>query len=248
MAALPMKEWPIVRDALHFALPPRCPACGAIVSSDHEFCASCWSGLDFLGMPECAGCGLPFEIDLGPDLFCGACLEKPKALDGVRAAFAYGDISRAVILKLKHGRRPMVANLVATQLRRRMIGLEEGVLVPVPLHRWRLWSRGYNQSALIARVLASEFGQSLLDDALIRTKRTPPMGHHAAGKRKKLLAGAFAVNLARISEIAGRQIILVDDVYTTGATANGCAKALKQAGATKVTLLCWARVVETLRQ
>jgi ComF family protein len=224
---------------LGFALPPRCPACGEIVIEDANLCAACWSGLEFLTRAGCTRCGAP-----GPDgLTCAACLAAPPAHDGVLAAVAYGDVPRNVVLKFKYGRRPGIARLIARDMRRNVDGMALDLLVPVPLHRWRLWSRGFNQSALIATRLAAATGVPADLQLLRRTKATPPLRGLGARDRANAVRGAFAVDPRRPIDAKGRAIGLVDDVYTSGATADACTRALKRAGATRVVILSWARVV-----
>jgi ComF family protein len=235
------------RAAFDFALPPRCPACGIVTADPHRFCLACWQGLHFLGEPCCARCGLPFEHETGDLAECGRCLAEPPRFDRLRAAVAYGDIARRVALKLKYSGRPGVAETLA-RLMQRHLEAGEGesappLLVPVPLHRWRIWQRGYNQSALIARVLSRRTGLPLAADLLRRTKATPPL--RGLGRRERALAvrAAFAVDALDAPKLRGRRIVLVDDVFTSGATAAACARALKQAGAARVEVLCWARVI-----
>ena len=232
-----------LRAAIDFALPPRCPACGTIVEGDSHFCLDCWSGLDFLGGPGCAACNLPFPFARPVDSLCAACIADTPVHDGVRAAVAYGPAARAVILKLKYGRKPAIARIVARHLVRHVETEAGALLIPVPLHRWRIWSRGFNQSALIARALAAETGLPMLVDALTRTRATPALKGMGKAGRARAVKGAFAVPPARRSSIAGRTILLVDNVYTSGATAGACARALKRAGAARVVILCWARVI-----
>lgn len=226
-----------------FALPPRCPGCGVVTPDDHRFCLDCWMKLDFLGGPGCASCGEPFDYDPGPGARCGTCLASAPALDGMRAAVAYGDIARRIALKLKYGGRPGLAETIARLMIRLTESDEAMILVPVPLHRWRIWRRGYNQSALIARALAGKGGGHLMLDLLERRRATPILRGMGPAARMKTVRGAFAVAEGYRNGLKGRKIILVDDVYTTGATANACARALKRAGAGEVRLICWARVV-----
>lgn len=222
-----------------FALPPRCAGCGTIVSGDLELCAACWSSLDFLTAVGCVSCGAPMAI---AGLMCARCLAQPPHHDGVRAAVTYGAVARTIALRLKHGRRVALARLMA-QLMMRHVDDREALLVPVPLHRWRIWQRGFNQAALIARAIARQTGQPLALDVLARTRATPMLRGLGAVERARTLAGAFSVAQAARAQIRGRNILLIDDVHTSGATANGCARVLKRAGAARVEMLCWARVI-----
>lgn len=214
-----------------------------MVSEDHSFCLECWRSLDFLGGPACGQCGTPIALAFEEDARCGACLADPPPFDRARAAVAYGPIARALALKLKYGRRPGIALTMARPMRRVGEAMLEGALVvPVPLHRWRLWSRGYNQAALIARALVRERGELALD-LIERPRRTPPLRGLGRLARERAVSGAFRLAPDWKDRVKGRRIVLVDDVYTTGATAKGCARVLKRAGAAEVNLLCWARVV-----
>ncbi|RHW17093.1 ComF family protein [Sphingomonas gilva] len=231
-----------LRLALDSALPPRCPACGAIVASDHSLCGECWSSLRFLGPPWCAACHAPFDQDRGEDALCARCMEQPPRHDGVRAAVAYGEVARGLAVRLKHGGRTGIAVLVA-RLMQRHADVPDALLVPVPLHRWRIWGRGFNQAALIARAIGRMQRLEVAVDALRRVKRTPMLGGLGRDARAKALRGAIRVNPA--AQIKGRTILLVDDVHTSGATADACTRALKRAGAKRVIVLAWARVLHS---
>jgi ComF family protein len=233
---------PLARLAA-LALPPRCPACGVVAEADHRFCGTCWAELRFLGPPWCATCHLPFEVDRGADAQCGACLADPPRHDGVRAAVAYGPIARAVALKLKYGGRMAYAETMARAMARLMPG-EAELLVPVPLHRWRLWGRGFNQAALIAGALSRARGVPADPHLLRRVKATPVLRGLGAKGRAKAVRGAFALAPGAKARLKGRTIVLVDDVHTSGATADACTRVLKRSGAARVILLCWARVLE----
>lgn len=234
----------LFRSIVNFALPPRCPSCGVITTADQSFCFACWQKMELLGFPCCESCALPFPYEQPQGNCCGGCLANPPAHDRARAVVAYGEVARQVALKLKYGRKIGLARLIASLMERHIPeqGRENMVLVPVPLHRWRLWSRGFNQSALIAKALSRSLGINAELEILKRVKYTPPLKSMNPRQRIKVVQGAFAIDMAHRSRIAGRTVILIDDVYTSGATANGCAKVLKRAGASSVQLLCWARV------
>jgi ComF family protein len=232
-----------LRPIVDFALPPRCPGCGTVTDEPHRFCLACWSALTFLGEPCCSRCALPFEYGEGAEVICGRCMAEPPAYDRFRAAVAYGDIARAVALKLKYGGRPGVAETMARFMERHLDAAPAPVLAPVPLHRWRIWRRGYNQAALIAGALARRAGLEARLDLVERVKATPVLRGMSPRERKQAVRGAFRVNPKRKAELKGKAVILVDDVYTSGATANACARILRRAGAARVDILCWARVV-----
>ncbi|GAA0674192.1 ComF family protein [Sphingomonas insulae] len=231
----------VVGNVVAWALPPRCPGCATPVAADHRFCAACWSGLRLLAPPWCAGCNRPFAFDRGDGARCGQCLADPPRHQGVRAAVAYGPVARQLALKLKYGRRIGIA---ATMAERMMPGVPGGLdlLVPVPLHRWRLWSRGYNQAALIAAALHRRSGVVHDPFVLIRRRQTVALKGMGRGDRRKAVAGAFAV--VDRQRVRGKAVGLVDDVFTSGATATACTRTLLAAGAASVTILCWARVID----
>jgi ComF family protein len=234
----------LVGQLLDFALPPRCAGCGTIVDQIHSFCAQCWKQVEFLGDGGCSACGLPLQgTDAGT---CAVCLAKPPRIARSRAAVAYGDLSRSLVLKLKYGRKVALARTMARYMEP-LLGPEAGdaVLVPVPLHRGRLWQRGFNQSALVAREISRRSGLGNAPRALRRTKRTPPLKGMSMLQRRKTVAGAFRVDPA--VDLQGRTVVLVDDVLTTGSTANACARALIRAGAARIELLTWARVVRPVQ-
>jgi ComF family protein len=228
------------RWALDFALPPRCAGCGIIVTDVHSFCADCWTQVEFLGEGGCTMCGLPLEATQADT--CGVCLAKPPKIARTRAAVAYGDLSRGLAIRLKYGRKVAIARTMARYMAPFIANAgDQPLLVPVPLHRSRLWQRGFNQSALVARELARSLSLPADVLALRRLKRTPPLKGMSSVQRRKTVAGAFKV--ADRSKVTGRTVILIDDVLTTGSTAEACARALQRAGAARVELVTWARVV-----
>ena len=220
---------------LDFALPPRCPGCGEITPAVDLFCTDCWSSLQFLSA-GCARCGLPLAP--GEEGNCLACEQSPSPLDRVRAAVAYGDVPRTIATRLKYARKIALARTMAGMMKRALSDLDAAaVLVPVPLHRWRLWGRGFNQSVLIARAL----GRPLDPDLLRRTHATPRLKGLNPSQRRRTVGNAFAVRSG--AAVDGRDFILVDDVMTTGATADACARVLRRGGARSVELLAFARVM-----
>jgi ComF family protein len=229
-----------LRWALDFALPPRCAGCGIIVGDVHSFCPDCWKQVEFLGEAGCIICGTPLAATDADT--CAVCLARPPRISRTRAAVAYDELSRSLAIRLKYGRKVAIAKTMARYMQplvRRDGG--ERLIVPVPLHRTRLWWRGFNQSALVARELSRNLGIPTDPLALRRIRRTPPLKGMTALQRRKAVAGAFRVRDK--GAVAGRTVILVDDVLTTGSTAEACARALKRAGAAGVELVSWARVV-----
>ena len=230
----------ILRHTVDFALPPRCAGCAEVIEDVGAFCPECWSGMEWLGHSGCDRCGVPLEATDATT--CGRCLADPPGLERMRAAVAYDDMPRSIAIRLKYGRKVALARTMA----RYMATLrgewdEDSLLIPVPLHRWRLWSRGFNQAALVAGVLGRSWRLRTAPHLLRRTRRTQPLKGMNHGERKKTVAGAFAVTDRE--QVAGRTVILIDDVLTSGSTAEACAIALRKAGARRVELICWARVV-----
>lgn len=206
------------------------------------FSADAWGRIRFLDGPVCDGCGVPFEFDPGDR--CAACLAKPRAFDAARAACLYDETSRDPILKLKHADRLDLAPMLARWISRAARDLIEDAdaIAPVPLHRFRLLHRRYNQAAEIARPLAAITGTPYLPDALVRRRDTATQAGKSGSGRKRNVAAAFEVPASRRKQVEGLRILLIDDVLTTGATAEGCARALKAAGAARVDLAVVARV------
>lgn len=230
------------RSLLDLLLPPSSLDGGAALSGG--LTAAAFARVTFLDDPVCDGCGLAMAY--APAERCIACLAKPRAFGRARAACVYDEHSRELILKLKHADRTDLAGLFARWLSRSGADLltEADAVVPVPVHRARLLTRRYNQAAEIARPLARTAGLPYLPDALIRKRDTASQGGKSASGRRRNVAAAFAVPPGKRKQVEGRRIVLVDDVLTTGATAEGCARALLAAGAASVSLSVVARVTE----
>ena len=231
------------RGALDLIFPPQALDGGAAPMAG-GLSAETWSRIHFLDGPVCDGCGAPYEYDQHGR--CAACTARPHAFDAARAACLYDEVSRDPILKLKHADRLDLAPLFARWLSRaaRPLIEEADALAPVPLHPMRLLHRRYNQAAEIARPLSVLTGVAYLPDALVRRRATESQGGKSGSGRRRNVAGAFEVPPSRAAQVAGKRILLIDDVLTTGATAEGCARALKRAGAVRVDLAVIARVKE----
>lgn len=176
---------------------------------------------------------------------CAACLADPPRHAGIAAATLYNEASRKLVLAFKHGNRLALAPMMAGLIAPRLAMVDEGwLVVPVPLHRWRLWKRGYNQAAVLAGQIARRTGARLCVDALLRRKPTPSLGGLGRLARKRALSGAIVVHPRRKARLKGRCVVLVDDVLTSGATTNACVSALLRGGAEKVVIACFARVLD----
>jgi ComF family protein len=234
--------------ALDIVLPARCLACGVDVDRQGQLCAPCWRAIRFLAPPCCACCGFPFAHDEGSGALCAACLARPPSFARARAVFAYDDASRGLVLAFKHGDHTHAAPAFAQWLARAGADLlaEADLLAPVPLHRWRLLARRYNQAALLSAALAGLRGLPHRPDLLQRQRWTPSQGRMKRGERWRNVAGAFRVRPRHCAMVKGRRVLLVDDVLTTGATVEACARALLRTGANAVDVLTLARVVRPL--
>lgn len=224
--------------------PPRCPLCGTGIGQQNGLCPECWAGLSIPGEPACKQCQRPLDnIEATANIICALCMAEPPPYDRLIAATYYTDAARRLVLAYKHGRKIALAPMMARLIASRMPQLDEDWLtVPVPLHRFRLWYRGFNQSALIASYLAREKGLTLVVDALLRPRRTPSLGGLGREARARVLTGAIAVNRRYAAKLVGAKIVLVDDVHTSGATTSACIAALRAAGVSEVIIACFARV------
>lgn len=234
-----------LRGAVDVALPPNCLACGRRVASDGALCATCWGSLRFIERPYCAQLGIPFAYDLGPNVLSAEAIADPPPFERCRAVAAYDEVSKRLVHGLKYRDRQELARWMGTWMARAGSELlaDADVIVPVPLHRWRLWRRRFNQSAMLGAAIGAEARKPVELHALKRVKATRQQVGLTANERDDNVRGAFLVTRADRPAIQGRRVLLVDDVYTTGATAKAATRALLRAGAATVDVLCFARVV-----
>jgi ComF family protein len=233
------------RLAADLILPPTCPGCHAAVADFDALCARCWSEIRFIEPPVCPVYGTPFAYDLGEGMVSAEALADPPPFRRARTAAIYGDVARRLVHQLKYHDRPHLAQLLATAMRRagQLLLSECSLIVPVPLYRWRLWQRRFNQSAALAAGLSALSGVGYEPFVLERRRSTRHQVGLSAIQREENVRGAFAVPDQMRSRIAGKAVLLVDDVYTSGATAKAATRALLRGGAAAVDVLTFARVV-----
>lgn len=235
----------ILRPLIDFILPPRCYGCGDVLDEHQQLCVNCWKSLNFISKPLCECCGYPFSYEVSEGALCGHCAHKLPPYDVARAVFYYDEGSKPLILKFKHGDALYGAGLLEEFLSKSsqdvVFKLENPIVTPIPLHWTRLFKRMYNQSAVLAQKLSQRNAIEYVPNLLLRQKMTPYLGNFGRDERKKILKGAFTLNPKHA--IKKRDILLIDDVHTTGATLSQAAKILKSKGARRVGVLTLARVV-----
>src|SRR5262245_58160535 len=226
------------------ALPQLCATCREPVEGA-GLCPACWSKLSFIAPPYCERLGIPFPFDGGPGLLSMEAIADPPTYHRARAAVRYDDIARKLVHALKYGDRLDLAPIMGRWMARagRELIADADALLPVPLHWRRQWARRINQSAVLAHVIAETSGRSVAHGALKRVKATPQQVGLDKSERAHNVQGAFRVPAAGKAEVVGRKLLLVDDVLTSGATVDACARALLRAGAAGVDVLVFARVV-----
>jgi ComF family protein len=236
------------RLVLDIALPTLCVACREPVDGE-GVCANCWSKLSFIARPFCPKLGIPFVYDPGPELLSMEAIANPPAYARARAAVRYDDVARDLVHRLKYGDRLDLATTMGRWMARagRELTAEADALLPVPLHWRRLWGRRFNQAAALAKVVAASGGPPVLTGALKRMRATPQQVGLTRSERAVNVQGAFAVTPDGKATVHGKRLILVDDVLTSGATVDACARALLRAGAGNVDVLVFARVVAPAR-
>ncbi|MBI5111591.1 MAG: ComF family protein [Rhodovulum sp.] len=242
-----------LRSALRFALdavlPPLCPVCGEPLTDADALCAACWSRLSFIARPYCDRLGTPFPHDAEATRVSAAAIAHPPAWDRARAAVRYDDVSRALVHALKYADRLELAPMMGRWMSEagRDLLADADALVPVPLHWRRLWARRFNQAALLATVMADLRGMLVLVDALKRVRATPQQVGMKRAERAGNVQSAFRLTEHGAAAVRGRRVVLVDDVMTTGATAEACARALSRAGAARVDVIVFACVLDATK-
>lgn len=242
-----MASLAFLTPVIDLVFPPRCPLCGDALAQQGGLCAACWTKLAVPGEPACSTCQRPLADSMvrSGEVQCAPCMAEPPGHAGIAAATLYNDTSRELVLAFKRGKRIALADLLTRLMVRRLPDLEgEWLVIPVPLHRWRLWERGFNQSALLAERIAKTIRQPLVVDGLERRKRTPSLGGLGKRARAEALRGAITAHPRRADRLKGAKVLLVDDVMTSGATTDACLTALRKSGASEVRIACFARVLD----
>lgn len=241
------RQWAIKAGRATGAIlfPDACLACGRHVARHGTLCARCWPDIAFIEQPLCDVSGVPFAHDFGRRMVSADVLANPPLYDRARAACIHAGAARQLVTRLKYGDRTDLAPWMARFMARAGAELidEADVIIPVPLHRGRLWRRRFNQAAELARALAATSDLPMAAGALTRQRRTRPQVGLTANQRQVNVRGVFKVPANQEIAVAGRQVLLIDDVLTTGATVEAAAKALKNAGAVSVMVLTFSRVV-----
>ncbi|MBI1384169.1 MAG: ComF family protein [Rhizobiales bacterium] len=236
-------------SALDLLVPPTCLACRAPLAVPGRVCGGCWSRIDFITAPRCDRLGIPLPFDVGPSAVSAAALAAPPIYDRARIVAAYDGVMRDMVHAFKYGDRHDATDLFAGWLVRAAGDVIEpgDLVVPVPLDRWRLMERRYNQAALLAAALARATRCQYAPTLLERTRRTTSQVGLSASERVRNVAGAFRVARAWRAGLAGRRVLLVDDVVTTGATLDACARVLRRGGAASINVAALARVLDPTR-
>lgn len=232
----------VARKAVDFVFPPLCAGCNGMTANNATVCPDCWNALSFIEGGVCDLCGFPFVLEAAEGTLCLSCRATPRTFDRTRSALLYDDTLAAIIVRFKHGERTDLAPLLANMTVRAARDARADIVCPVPIHRRRLFSRGYNQAALLSAAVAKTLGLPHIPDLLVRGRDTGTQGGLSRKGRRRNVRAAFSIPAGRVGTVAGRSILLVDDVFTTGATVDECARALKGAGAARVEVVTLARV------
>jgi ComF family protein len=235
----------VKRDALDLVMPPLCLSCHERTGEPQSLCSSCWSQLSFIEKPRCPLWGEPFAFDAGAELVSARALQSPPQWKTLTAAVAFNELAARLVHALKYQDRLESATLLGRLMHRAARATLETceLIIPIPLYRWRLWRRRYNQAALLAQILAAKSGRIYAPYELTRHRRTRSQVGLDTKARERNLKEAFAVRGAHGGRIGGRRVVLVDDVLTTGATARAATRCLLEAGAAQVDVVVFALVL-----
>ncbi len=234
---------------VNIVTPPKCLECRGDVTSGASLCLSCWQQLHFISEPVCDALGTPFEYDQGEGVLSAAAIADPPPWDRARAAVAYDEHGRKLVHALKYRDHQEAGIAMARMMTGAGAKLISGadVLLPVPLHRWRLWQRRFNQAAFLAQRISKLSGKSWSHNVLLRVRATKQQVGLKADERRKNVRRAFEVPLEKQHIIDGKSVLLIDDVRTTGATLSACSEVLRKAGAARIDVLTFALVLEPHR-
>jgi ComF family protein len=238
----------ILKVMLNLIVPPRCPISGMLVDETGQLSSAVWNDIHFISAPYCKTCGVPFsaDLDVDDDMVCAPCLAHPPQYDNARAGVVYDDITRQLVLRYKHGDHLYLTRSFVPWIESGagdVIALSD-VIIPVPLHWTRLLKRRYNQSALLAKEIAARYGKLYDPFLLKRVKATPPQGKRGVKERYNNVKKAFFIPKKKRIRLEDKTVLLIDDVMTSGATVNECAKTLKAHGAKAVYVAAIARAVK----
>jgi ComF family protein len=235
--------------ALDAALPSLCPVCREPLADQGGLCAACWARLSFIARPYCERLGIPFVYDPGPGILSMEAIADPPAYNRARAAVRYDDVARTLVHAFKYGDRIDLAPRMGRWMAQAGAEMLEGAdaLVPVPLHWRRQWARRFNQSAALAQAVSALSGVPVAYEVLKRVRATRQQVGLTQAERGANVQGAFAVPAEKKSVLRGQRLVLVDDVLTSGATVDNCARVLLRNGALSVDVLVFARVVDGVR-
>lgn len=234
------------RHGIELVYPPQCVTCEAATATPFSLCVNCWNAMELIARPYCERLGTPFQVDFGAGMLSPVAIADPPRFDRARAVARHQGTARELVNRLKYGERLDLSRLMAkmmVQAGREVLDDAE-LLVPVPMYRFRLWRRRYNQAALLANTIAGITGIPVSLDALQRVRHTRPQVGLGRSERQKNLVGAFKVPEQCQNLIAGRRVIVIDDVRTTGSTLNACAHILRKAGAARIDVLTFTLVAD----
>jgi ComF family protein len=235
-----------ITAALNLLFPPQCSLCRVVIEQAGAICGDCWQELHFISDPQCKRCGYPHEYEMGQGAECAACLANPPEYYRHRSVLYFDEVSKKLVHDLKYYDNALMVESFARWMKRiapEWLAEEGAIIAPVPIHRYRLWQRKYNQSALLASALAKVSQREMMSSLLHRVKHLPPQASLSRQKRLRNVGSAFRVNPNYREVVKDRPVILIDDVMTTGATINACAKQLNKAGAGRVYCITLARTL-----